>query len=214
MESEQESAQQEQKLERAEKEDSGRGLEFFWMNGEIGVEHIGLQTFKKNGLLDTGVVKTTQTGVAFGGGLGVRLLFLSIGARFRMGSFSEWQLWTLGAEVGYRIPIGNLEPYFTLGGGYASLGGFGSDNIGSGLKSANVDISGYYIRGGAGLDYYVTPVFSIGATLTGELIGLSRPGVKQSDLTQPSGTTESVYLADGSSLGFGGTLMAVIGLHF
>lgn len=217
MEQDPESAQTEEKLQQAEEEDAGRGLEFFWINAEVGGEHLGLQTFKANNIVDAGIVETSQTGLVYGGGLGVRLLFITVGARFRLGDFSAWQLWTLNGEVGLRFPLGNIEPYFTLGAGYASLGAFGAGNLGGGLNSENVDITGYNIRGGGGIDWYVTPVFSIGASLTAEMIGLTRPGVDPSLLMgmgTPSGAEGQVYLADGSSLGFGVTLTAVLGLHF
>jgi hypothetical protein len=207
----------EQELERAEREDAGRGLEFFWINGEIGFEHLGLQTFKANNLVDAAVVDTTQTGLLFGGGLGVRLVFLTLGARFRLGTFSEWQLWTLNGELGIRIPLGSLEPYFTLGAGYASIGAFDTANVGADLNSAGVDITGFDIRGGFGIDYYLSDAFSLGANLTGDLLFLTRPGV---DPTKFQGTATGgqaaaqVYAADGSSIGSGVTLTAVVGLHF
>jgi len=209
----------EQELERAEREDAGRGLEFFWINGEVGVEHLGLQTFKAKNLVDADVVETTQTGLLFGGGLGVRLVFLTLGARFRLGTFSEWQLWTLNGELGIRIPLGSLEPYFTLGGGYASIGAFDTANVGADLNSAGVDITGFDIRGGFGLDYYFSDAFSLGVNLTGELLFLTRPGVDPSKLQAAGGATGTqaaaqVYAADGSSIGSGVTLTAVVGLHF
>src|SRR5262245_24317593 len=71
----------EQELERADKEDSGRGLEFFWVNAEIGAEHLGLQTFKANNLVDAKVVPSKETGLIYGAGLGVRLLVFTLGAR-------------------------------------------------------------------------------------------------------------------------------------
>jgi hypothetical protein len=209
MEQDPESAQTEEKLQQAEEEDAGRGLEFFWINAEVGGEHLGLETFKANNIVDAGVVETSQTGLVYGGGLGVRLLFITIGARFRLADFSAWQLWTLNGEVGLRFPLGDIEPYFTLGAGYASLGAFGTGNLGGGLNSEN--------GGGGGIDWYVTPVFSIGASLTAEMIGLTRPGVDPSLLMgtgAPGGAEGQVYLADGSSLGFGVTLTAVLGLHF
>ena len=46
-------------LDKAEKEDAGRGLEFFWLNGEFGVEHLGLQTFSSDKLIDVDAVDTT-----------------------------------------------------------------------------------------------------------------------------------------------------------
>ncbi|MFO0564252.1 MAG: hypothetical protein U0263_01245 [Polyangiaceae bacterium] len=210
-------AQTERELEKADREDSGRGLEFFWLNAEIGGEHLGLQTFKANQLVDAGTVKTSQTGLLYGAGLGVRLVFITLGARFRMGQFSEWALWTLNAELGLHIPIGSIEPYFTLGGGYASMGSFNENNLGGSLRSQDVDIKGYDVRGGFGVDVYVSDTFSIGANLTGEMLVLTRPGVDPSRLQGSTGGQQSasdIYKADGSSIGAGATLTAVAGLHF
>ncbi len=215
--------QTEQQLNKSEQEDSGRGLEWVYLNGEIGMEHLGLQTFKANHLVDANVVKSTQTGLMYGGGVGVRLVFLTLGARFRMGNFSDWQLWTLNGELGLHIPLGNLEPYFTLGAGYASLGSFSAGNLGSALNSAGVSITGYNIRAGAGLDFYITPMVSVGANLTGEMLGLTRPGVDPSKLKSATTTTTTsgaaqaasdVYAADGSSIGAAVSLTGVAGLHF
>ena len=211
----------EQELAQADREDSGRGLEFVWLNGEVGFEHLGFQTFKSNDLVDAGVVKTTHTGPLFGAGLGVRLVFITLGARFRLASFEIGQLWTLNGEVGLRIPLGALEPYFTLGGGYASLGSFDTDKLGSDFNDAGVEIRGYNIRGGVGFDYYLSNAFSLGANLTGEMLGLTRPGVDPSKL-QATGTTSNdpdalkaeVYQASGSSLGAAVSGTVVIGLHF
>src|SRR5687767_5593735 len=42
-------------LERSDREDSGRGLEFVWLNAEVGVAHYGLQTIQGSDLLDESV---------------------------------------------------------------------------------------------------------------------------------------------------------------
>jgi hypothetical protein len=202
----QESAQTEQKLDDADKKDSGRGLEWFYLNAEAGFEHLGLQTFKTGPLVDATVVSTTQTGGLVGVGLGLRLVFITIGPRFRVGMFSDYQVWTLDGEIGLRIPLGSLEPYLTLSGGYASMGAFSAPNI-AGPTSGDVSITGYNIRAGGGLDIYVTPVFSVGASLTGEVLGLTRPGLSIA-------TANNIYAANASSVGFGLTGTAVLGLHF
>lgn len=202
-------ASTEKQLEQADQEDSGRGLEWFWLNAEIGGEHLGLQTLKANDLLDPKLVKTTQTGLLYGAGVGVRILVFTAGVRFRLGSFSDWQLWTLNAEGGLRIPIGSLEPYFTVGGGYASLGSFSTDAP----ASSKADVKGFNARIGAGLDYYLSNTFSVGANLTGELLFLSR-GKVSAAATSTSGNEAAVYGKDGSSIGAGTTLTAVAGLHF
>jgi hypothetical protein len=208
-----ESAATEEKLTTADQKDSGRGLEWFYLNAEIGAQHLGLQTFKANGIVDSAVVNTTQTGPLFGAGLGLRVVFVTLGGRFRLASFKDYQLWTLGAEVGLRIPLGSVEPYFVVGGGYASLG-----SLSGGGTAGNVSVTGYDLRAGGGLDYYVTPVFSVGANLTGDLVGLTRPGVSPATLqpaaTPGAGSASAVYAASGSSLGMGISATVVLGLHF
>ena len=213
--------QTEQQMSKADKEDSGRGLEFFWLNAEVGGQHLGLQTFKANNLVDAGTVKTSQTGLMYGAGLGLRLVFITLGARFRLGQFSEWDIWTLNGELGIHIPLGAVEPYFTFGGGYASMGAFDGNNLGGSLSSEDVDIKGYDIRGGFGIDVYVSSTFSIGANLTGEMLVLTRPGVdpsklKASGTSGTSGTQAAAeaYKADGSSIGAAVSLTGVAGLHF
>ncbi|HYP87794.1 MAG TPA: hypothetical protein VEQ59_06565 [Polyangiaceae bacterium] len=199
----------EKELEKADQEDSGRGLEWVWLNAEIGSQHLGLRTFKGDQLVDDSLVKTTQTGVVYGVGAGVRILVFTVGARFRLASFSQWQLWTLGLEGGFHIPLGSLEPYFTVGAGYASLGSFST----SAPASSQADVKGFNGRVGAGLDYYLSNTFSLGANLTGDVLFLSRPKVSGASAST-TGQEATVYAKDGSSIGAGATLTAVVGLHF
>jgi hypothetical protein len=192
-------------LERADREDAGRGLEWFWLNAEVGVEHLGLHTFKDNQLVAPELVKTTQTGLVYGAGVGLRLLAFTVGARFRLGSFSDWQLWTLMAEGALHIPLGKLEPYFTLGLGYASLGSFSA----SSPSASEADARGFSGRLGFGMDFYLSNTLSIGANLTGDALFLSRAAVAGAD-----GGEAAIYASDGSGIGAGASLTCVLGLHF
>jgi hypothetical protein len=209
-----EAAQTEAKLDDAEKKNSGRGLEWIWLNGEFGFETLGLQTFSATNL---GINSSSQTGLMYGAGLGVRIIFVTLGAKFRIATMSAFDIWTLNAEAGLRIPLGPLEPYLTLGGGFASVGAFSTSSIASSDRG-NVSITGYDVRAGGGLDYYVTPIFSVGAAVTFEVLGLTRPGVNLSDVqtaANSTGTaTAEAYKVSGSSVGsaFSGSL--VLGLHF
>jgi hypothetical protein len=143
-------------------------------------------------------------------------VFLTLGGRFRLGHFEQWDLWTVNAEVGIHIPLGSIEPYFTLGGGYASMGSFNSDKIGGDLQSDDVDVKGWDVRGGFGIDVYLSNTFSLGANLTGELLVLTRPGVSPQKLqaTGQNAAASDIYAADGSSVGSAVSLTAVAGLHF
>jgi hypothetical protein len=214
-------SQPDAQLDLAKKEDSGRGLEFVWLNADIAGEYVGLQTLKANQLVDSNVVSSKGLGASYGAGLGVRLLLFTAGARFRLANFSDWQLWTLNAEAGLRIPIGRVEPYFTLGAGYASLGDFKGSDLAASLKSASVTATGIDARGGVGVDVYLTNTFSVGANLTGEVLFLGRSASSSVRLpTPPGGATQAqtnaaaVYNGHGSGIGAGATLGAVLGLHF
>src|SRR6478609_3419961 len=194
--------QTEAQLDRADQEDSGRGLEFAWLAAELGPQYVGLQALQADNLVDGTLVDSSGVGMGYGAGLGARLLAFTLGARFRFGNFSDWQLWTLGAEAGMHIPLGRLEPYFTLGAGYASLGGFKPDAVTPYKPSAH----GFDVRASAGLDYYLSNTFSVGANLSGDLLFLSR--------SASGAGANAFYAQDGSGIGAGGTLSLVLGLHF
>ena len=201
-------AQTEASLDRADKEDSGRGLEFVWLNAEAGPEYLGLETLRDKQLVDGSSIKSKGAGMAYGAGIGVRLLVFTVGARFRLANFSDYQLWTLNAEAGMHIPLGRLEPYFTLGGGYASLGDYKGLN---GVATPN-NAHGFDARAGFGVDYYLTNTFSVGGNLTGDMLFLSRSARPSGP--QPILSPEDTYEQHGSGIGVGGTLSAVLGLHF
>lgn len=203
----------EQELTRADKEDSGRGLEFVWLNAEAGFQHLGLETFHANKLVDAQIVQSTQSGLLLGAGAGVRLIFLTAGARFRLGSFSAWQLWTLDAELGLRIPLGAVEPYFTFAGGYARMGSFDAS---SAFSTSDLNVRGFNLRGAFGVDYYLARSFSLGANLSGDVLFLSRAKItRQPTSNDPQAQAAAqVYGQDGTSVGAGFAVTAVAGLHF
>jgi hypothetical protein len=193
----------EAELARADREDSGRGLEFVWLNGEVGVTHVGLATFHDKHLLDPADVKSKATGVVVGAGLGVRLIFVTIGARFRYAPLPDYKLWSLGLEGGLHLPLGALEPYATLDAGYVSLGSFPG-------ASSFAKVHGFDARLGVGLDYYLTNLFSVGVNVSAELLALQR-----TTSACPSGTSGSdFYCGSGSSTGGAVNATAVGGLHF
>ena len=206
--------QTEAQLDRADKEDSGRGLEFAWLNAELGPEYVGLQSLKADNLVDGALVHSKGLGMGYGAGLGARLLAFTLGARFRFGNFSDWQLWTLGAEAGMHIPLGRIEPYFTFGAGYASLGGIKPTGPAS---SFDPNAHGLDLRGSAGFDVYLSNTFSIGGNLSGELLFLSRSAPAALPLPPAANAEQQhavdVYSQHGSGIGAGGMLSLVLGLH-
>ncbi|MGK3991219.1 hypothetical protein WME99_49680 [Sorangium sp. So ce136] len=210
----------EQRLEEAKKEDSGRGLELVWLSVEGGYENVGLQTFNiDEEELTAGFISSSANGGVVGAGVGVRLLFLTLGARGRVGFFHDWQLFSAGGEVGMHLPLGKLDPHIDLGFGYAGLGSFKSAV--SGAADA-IAIRGFYGRISGGLDLYLSPVFSIGASASWELLALTRPGLTSAEIerikgeaaTTPQQAKADLLAAEGSSVGSALALTAVAGLHF
>jgi hypothetical protein len=200
-----------EQLERAEREDAGRGLEFFWVDVEGGYEYASLQAFRSDALLGAGGVDDAGSGLALGVGVGVRVVFLTLGGRARLLRASAWDLWTLDAEVGLHLPLGALEPSFTFAAGYAWLGSPSAEGA-PGFDGGAVDVSGLDARLGANLDYYVNPLLSFGARASFEALALWRSGAPQ-PAAVPAATAET-YARDGEGIGFGVTLGATAGLHF
>jgi hypothetical protein len=201
-------------LDRAEREDAGRGLEFVWLRVDAGYEYLSLDGLHANGLLDGSVIDNAGSTLLLGAGAGVRIIFLTFGARFQMARQSAWDLWTLSAEVGLHLPLGALEPSFTLSAGYASLGGLSPVGAPAGFDPNRIDISGFDSRLGAALDWYLNPLLSLGVQSSVELLVLSRSGATQPGLAGSSSGLADFYGHDGSGVGLGASLAAVAGLHF
>lgn len=173
----------EKELEESDERDSGRGLEFFWLTADVGFQSLSLDALGDEGLLASGAA-SSASGLSLGGGAGVRILYFSLGARFRYGDLSEFTHWSLLGEAALRVPLGKFEPYGLLGIGYGAVTGIsGADNVG-----------GVDLRLGGGLDYYFSDSFSAGAQASGDLLFLSGSA--------------------GSATGAGMSGMALVGLHF
>jgi hypothetical protein len=207
-------------LEEAKKEDSGRGLELVWINVEGGFENVGLSTFNVDEEeLTAGFISTSSSGGMVGAGVGLRLVFITLGARGRVGFFNDWQIFSLGGELGAHIPLGVLDPHVDLGFGYAGLGSF--DSVVTGAADA-ITIRGFYGRVSGGLDLYVSPAFSLGLNASWEFLGLTRPGlstgeiqrIKEDPSTNPEQTKADLLATEGTSYGSAFALTGVAGLHF
>lgn len=192
-------------LEQAEREDAGRGLQFFWLGPDVGFQWVSLNALSEGELLDDAV--GPGSGLALGGVVGLRWLYYTASARFRYGMLNEFSIWSLGGDFGLRIPLGSFEPYAFVGGGYFQAGSFAADDELKALgATADLAVNGFAARLGGGFDYYVTPVFSTGVSVDVEALFASRDGL--------GGQTDTVYDASASSVGLGVSTMAVLGLHF
>jgi hypothetical protein len=194
-----------------------------YVDAEAGAQQVNLRTFTANAdSFTAGLVPTVAVGPAFGAGAGLRIIFLTFGARARIASFESlsvgaWSLATLDGEVGFRAPLGDFEPSISASFGYASVGGLATAV--PGLPDV-LTVHGVNGRVGLGFDYWVARNVSIGARGTFDLLVLSRPGVPLDELaraTQAGTLNEAkadVLRANGSSAGTALGLTGGLGIHF
>src|SRR5262245_17676146 len=109
-----------------------RKSEWVYLDVQGGLQAVNLQTFRANEeKLTAGIVPSSGVGPAASVGLGLRLVFVTLGVRARVGAFDDtsiersvgrWQTWSLDGEIGLRVPLGRFEPYFRAYGGYTTFG--------------------------------------------------------------------------------------------
>lgn len=183
-----------QQLERSEREDAGRGLEWVWVQAEGGGAYATPTGIANDRLLLPGTKDAGGAGLV-GLAVGARVLFFTFGLRGRMAFVSDYRIVSVVPEVGAHVPLGRWEPYAFVGAGYAALSGLPK------YESKTPSVSGFDARVGLGLDHYLTPTFSVGGLFTSDFLFLGRSSLAD---VAPKGSGTGVALA-GS---------AVLGLHF
>ena len=189
----------ERQLQRAQREDSGRGLQFAWAKADVGYHFTSLDALGGDEILPE---DTSTHGLLIGAGAGVRFLFLTAGARFRHLAGDAFDLWNVSGEVAFRVPLGQWEPFGVLGVGYSSV-----NNVAALSEEDNDELSlgGLNTRIAGGIDYFVTPIFSAGVRADAEFLFLGRDAI--------DGAVGELA-EEGSSVGISSTLSLRLGLHF
>jgi len=204
-------------LDEAKEDDSERGLSWFYVEVEGGFQHIGLETFEvEEEQLTAGFVESEASGGYVGLGLGVHLVVVQLGPRLRLGFFPDYRVFSVGGEFGLRIPISFVEPTLTIGAGYTGLGTFTDLSF-----DDDISIEGFDVRIAGGLDFFVHDNVSLGAGASWEFIGLTRPGVDVSKLSEAEKDEQNIdqaredaLAAEGSAYGSIISITARLGLHF
>src|SRR4051794_17168359 len=168
-----------QKLNEAEREDSGRNFEIFYVDAYLGGSYIDMQGFSSDTLA---LEKSHAAGPMVALGAGVRYVILVLGVRAKYNALSAFNMWQLNGEVGVKIPIDSLDLLFGLHGGYSFVGNIGEGTVASGSDTTPTNKDAVKIRGfnaglDVGLDYYITKNFSLGGGLFGDFLYLKRPPV-------------------------------------
>ncbi|MBX3188102.1 MAG: hypothetical protein KF819_13855 [Labilithrix sp.] len=208
-----------QKLDEAEREDSGRRFEIFWADLHLGASYIGMNQLSEDALT---VEKPSSFGPMFGIGAGLRLVVFVAGVRAKYNALSAFNMWQLNLEAGLKFPIDRVDILIGGHGGYSFVGSLGEGAVASGSAAAPTLRDAVKVRGwNAGVDlafdYYVSPAFSVGLGVFGDFLFLQRPPIEI-----PAGTPDEArvqiqadpnYQLSGTSAGmqFGGALR--LGFH-
>ncbi len=182
-------------------------LDVFYLEAETGAQYIALQSLRvKRDVVPT-TVRRDDVGAFVGAATGFKLVFLTLGPHFRAGHFHDWDLWTLNLDLGFHAPLGPVEPFLRLEGGYARLGRAFDAIVGNGRS---VRVQGYDLGLAVGADYFATRTLTVSGSLAAQMLGMYRPGV---DLNSSDGLVNDYYKFDGVSAGLGVIGGVGLGLH-
>ncbi len=200
--------------------DSGLGLEWVYLNADVGGSYMDMQSFSAS----TFALQTTKAGgTVLGVGAGVRLLFLTLGARLRDQMLSSiGDLWEVDGEAAFHMRIWRIDPYFGARAGYTWLGSLNAQSVSlaTGSSPSDVAVHGFDIGPMVGLDIYLAKLVSIGVEGEAEFVFLKRPpvplppGITPAIVSMLPTQQQTLYENSGSSAGLGVVGTAHLGIHF
>ena len=152
------------------------GDRHFFLGREGGAGWVNLRQLSDNNLIPNNVVQTQSSGLFVGLRGGAKFLKILGGAleaklgRF-LGSFDTVVL-LLQGQV--QIPLGPVEIYAHLGVGYAYAGNFSGC---ADPAACRIELTGFSLNAGAGLDIRLSRLFSLGAAGAAETLNVGRSGI-------------------------------------
>lgn len=150
-----------------EEDDSGRG--WFYLRLQGGLSYANIVAFS-----DENFLPEAQTIFGAGGtggiSIGLRLFIISVGVQATYAAHSDFNLGTVGLDVGVYLPIPFASPYVRLGLGYAWVAN--ADTVPT--EVGNVDVYGLFLELGLGIDIYVHKHIAVGGGFDGIFLSLSR----------------------------------------
>lgn len=169
---------------------------------------------------------TNPSGGGFmaGVGAGIRIVFVSLGARLRWQKLSPFNLVQANGELLFKLPISKVDVIIGGHGGYSGVGSLNDLFAGNSTTNAaladSVNVKGWNAGIDLGFDYFISRYFSLGLGLTGDFLFLQRPksGLPAGfDQLPPEVQAEyqnsDVYKYDGKSVGFGFGAALRVGFH-
>jgi hypothetical protein len=176
----------------------GRDIDILWFGVEGGYSYVNLKMISYDNLLPE-EIDVKESGPAFGAAAGIKLKIITAGLHLSVGNYGDFDVWSINLDGQIHIPLGFIEPYFRFGIGYAFLGSFRGQ-----VNMDGVDVDGFDVLGGFGIDIYPSHFFSFGAGMDVTILNLTRTdSITDIDLTQ-----------DGAAVGMSMSVQAKATLHF
>jgi hypothetical protein len=214
------------RLDEAERQDSKRNFELFWINPQVGASYINMNQVSDSTLQ---LEKAASGGPMFSLGAGVRFVVLVLGARARYNALSAFNMWQVNLEAGLKFPTGSWDILIGGHGGYSFVGSLGEGGAATNQAIPRNDdavkIRGWNAGLELGFDYYISPAFSVGLGFLTDFLFLNRPPLEpnnpqidalpqaQRDAARAAIANDPAYQQSGTSVGmqFAGGLR--LGLH-
>ena len=158
-----------------ESQDSGLGLEWVYLNADVGGAYTNMQSLSESNLA---IQQASSAGRARSASAPACACSSSpLGARARDLQLSSFNLWELDGEAAFHIRIWRIDPYFGVRGGYAFVGSLGSGavSVASGGSPSDVSVHGVNVGPMFGIDVYLSSLVSIGVDANAEFLFLKRP---------------------------------------
>jgi hypothetical protein len=151
-------------------------------------------------------------GLVVGAGAGLRLSFLTLGARARALALGNLSVWEIDGETAFHVQVDSADVYLGLRGGYA----VGSVST-NGSNGGGGDVDGFNIGTMLGFDSFITGFLSWGLELNPELLDVQRPPLPLPAGLSPANLTpaqQGLYEASGLNVGLVFIASVHLGLHF
>jgi hypothetical protein len=155
-----------------EEKESSRAV---FVSGDLAFARVDLGGISDNLSFD----KPSANGLLYGLAAGLRFRDLRIGARWRVHSTTEFDMWSVGGSIGYGLPMRPLSPVFTAIVGYVwdqkiERGVFSSSLPNGTVLAPDVDLNGLLVGLDLNASYWLSTFARIGAFIGTDFMFLSR----------------------------------------
>jgi len=144
----------------------------FYLQADLGYSYVDLRAIAFDNLTPEEFA-VSGSGVTTGVAAGFRIFLLTLGGRFQYGSYDRFDLVGAMFDLGLRIPNDIAEPYLRFGAGW----GWMNEQFDE-LVPADPRIDGFMAEVGAGFDFWVHELVTVGLAIDVAFYALARDAIE------------------------------------